>query len=174
MKIFYTVKDTALGKMLLAGTDQGVAGLAFADDETDLLTFLTSEFPGAELLQEDSRMALWTEVIHAYLDGDLQQVQQLAGLPLDVRATAFQAKVWEALRQIPAGETRTYTEVAHSLGQPTAVRAVARACATNPVSLITPCHRVVRSDGSLAGYRWGLTRKQALLDMEHRLKESAV
>lgn len=166
MKIYYTIVDCALGRMLLAGTARGIAGLAFADEVSDLESFLRSEFPAAQLERDDDRLSAWVAIIQAYLNGEANSFMTLLELPLDVRSTAFQARVWEALRRIPVGETRTYTQVAESLGKPDAVRAVARACATNPVSLVTPCHRVVRRDGSLAGYRWGLARKRALLDLE--------
>lgn len=115
--------------------------------------------------REDAVLAPQARTILAHLAG----AQAELDLPLAVQATAFQARVWNALRAIPYGETRSYTEVAQQLGEPRAVRAVARACATNPVALVIPCHRVVRSDGELAGYRWGLERKRALLEQEHAL-----
>jgi AraC family transcriptional regulator of adaptative response/methylated-DNA-[protein]-cysteine methyltransferase len=171
MMIYYTIVPSALGRMLVAATPHGIAGLALSDEDADLQAFLLSEFPGAELVQADERLAGWVIPIQAYLDGTRFDPSSLLALPLDVRATAFQAHVWVALRQIPAGETRTYSDVAQGLGQPNAVRAVARACATNPVSLLTPCHRVVRRDGGLAGYRWGLARKKALLSLEREAVE---
>jgi AraC family transcriptional regulator of adaptative response/methylated-DNA-[protein]-cysteine methyltransferase len=158
--IRYTVVDCSLGRMLLAGTDRGVCAVYFGDADKVLEAELAREFHAAERVRDDVELSEWAEKAVAVLDGDG------AGLPLDVRATAFQWRVWQELRKIPRGQTRTYREVAEALGQPTAARAVARACATNPVSLLVPCHRVVRGDGGLGGYRWGLHRKQALLDAE--------
>ena len=131
-------------------------------DRLSKLAFLASEFPGAEIIRDGAPLATWVEAILAHLDGKLPHLD----LPLDVQATAFQMRVWEELHKIPYGETRTYAQVAAAIDQPAAVRAVGRACATNPASIVTPCHRVIRSDGSLGGYRWGLDRKQALLDRE--------
>jgi AraC family transcriptional regulator of adaptative response/methylated-DNA-[protein]-cysteine methyltransferase len=123
---------------------------------------LHTEFHAAELHRDDAAMRQYVEPLLAAIRGESTTVD----LPLDIRATAFQKKVWEALRQIPAGETRSYTEVARQIGEPRAVRAVARACATNPVAVAVPCHRVVRSDGDISGYRWGVERKKKLLSNE--------
>lgn len=160
--IAYTIFESDLGKILLAATDKGVCALRFADDEAALTRELAGEFPAAQLTRDDRKLARQRDAV---LD-HLADSRTALDLPLDVRATAFQRRVWEILQTIPAGETRSYSEVARKLGDPNSVRAVARACATNPVALVVPCHRVVRTGGALAGYRWGLKRKQALLQRE--------
>jgi len=151
-----------LGRVLLAATDRGICALALGDTDDDLDAFLAAEFPGAELRRDNSGLAAWLEQVLRHLAGDEPHLD----LPLDVRATAFQRKVWEELRRIPYGETRTYQQVAQALGQPRAVRAVARACATNPASIVIPCHRVVGAGGKLTGYRWDIRRKKRLLERE--------
>lgn len=123
---------------------------------------LAAEYPAASINRDESGLNLWVEELLRHLDG----AEPDLALPLDLQATAFQARVWEELRQIPYGATRSYAKVAEAIGQPTATRAVARACATNPVALINPCHRVVREGGGLGGYRWGIERKERLLEME--------
>ena len=128
------------------------------------LTFTT--FYAADIIRDDNGLGEWVSEVLNYLQG----WQPHLDLPLDIRATAFQRRVWEELRRIPYGETRSYGEVARAIGQPTASRAVARACATNPTSMVIPCHRVIRSDGNLGGYRWDIKRKEALLKMEHEQK----
>jgi AraC family transcriptional regulator of adaptative response/methylated-DNA-[protein]-cysteine methyltransferase len=125
---------------------------------------LAEEFPAAALSRAAAGLRLWLDTLLAYLDGQ----QARLDLPLDVRATAFQRRVWEALTAIPYGSTRSYGDLAAAIGQPTAARAVARACATNPAALVIPCHRVIRENGDLGGYRWGLARKRALLAQEAR------
>ncbi|MFO0878239.1 MAG: methylated-DNA--[protein]-cysteine S-methyltransferase [Gemmataceae bacterium] len=160
--IVYTLVGSALGLLLLAGTERGVSAVYLGDAAAELEEELAWEFPAAQRTREDGALAGWAEQCRRYLEG----AQVALDLPLDVQATAFQWRVWQELRRIPRGQTRTYREVAERLGQPSAARAVARACATNPVSLIIPCHRVIRGDGSLGGYRWGLARKQRLLDQE--------
>lgn len=163
MDIAYTLVDSPLGRLLIAGTSRGICFLSMGDEDDPLLEALRREFPQAQIRPAEEEMRAWVSEVLAYLHGELPDVSHL---PLDVRATAFQLRVWEELRRIPPGETRTYAQVAEALGNPKAVRAVARACATNPVSLVTPCHRVVRTDGSLAGYRWGVGRKRRLLEQE--------
>jgi AraC family transcriptional regulator of adaptative response/methylated-DNA-[protein]-cysteine methyltransferase len=160
--IGYTIVNCPLGLLMLAGTDRGVCALYLGDAEKDLEESLRSEFPRAKLQRDDDGLQAWVAPILEHLAGERPHLD----LPLDVQATAFQWRVWQELRKIPYGSTRTYSEVAVALGQPTAARAVARACATNPVSVVIPCHRVVREGGGLGGYRWGLGRKQALLDHE--------
>jgi AraC family transcriptional regulator of adaptative response/methylated-DNA-[protein]-cysteine methyltransferase len=160
--IRYTTADCPLGRLLLAGTDRGVCALYLGDRDGPLEAALAREFPAAERRREDDGLGAWLAELLVHLEGRRPHLE----LPLDVQATAFQWRVWQELRAIPYGSTRTYTQIAERLGQPTAARAVARACATNPVSVVIPCHRVVRGDGSLGGYRWGLARKQALLDRE--------
>ena len=151
-----------LGYVLLAATDRGICAVSLGDTEAELAEFLSSEFPQAALQPDDAGLAVWLRALLRQLAGEQPHVD----LPLDVRATAFQRKVWEELRRIPYGETRSYRQVAAALGQPKAIRAVARACATNPVSIVIPCHRVVGSDGKLTGYRWGVNRKKMLLERE--------
>jgi AraC family transcriptional regulator of adaptative response/methylated-DNA-[protein]-cysteine methyltransferase len=160
--ITFAIAPTPLGRMLVAATDRGLCAVRFGESAIELEHGLREEFHAAELHRDDAAMGRYVEPLMASLQGDNNTID----LPLDVRATAFQKRVWETLRQIPRGETRTYTEVARKIGNPHAVRAVARACATNPVAIAVPCHRVVRSDGELAGYRWGVERKKKLLEAE--------
>jgi AraC family transcriptional regulator, regulatory protein of adaptative response / methylated-DNA-[protein]-cysteine methyltransferase len=165
MQIDYTIVDSPLGRLLVAATERGVCAVYLGDVDTELEASLLKEYPAAEIQRDGAGLGSWVGAIVEHLRGQ----QPHLDLPLDLQATAFQRRVWETLRAIPYGTTRTYTEIAHILGQPTATRAVARACATNPVSIVVPCHRVVRGDGSLAGYRWGIDRKQALLEQERTL-----
>ena len=158
MRIGYTLAECSLGLMLVGATEKGVCAVYLGDSEAGLESGLRAEYPTAEIRRDDVALGHPLSVLLRHLDGEEPHVD----LPLEVRATAFQRRVWDELGSIPCGETRTYGEIARSLGQPTAARAVARACATNPVSIAIPCHRVVRSDGQLGGYRWGLERKQAL------------
>ncbi|MHB1423001.1 MAG: methylated-DNA--[protein]-cysteine S-methyltransferase [Gemmataceae bacterium] len=158
----YTVADCSLGRLLLAGTERGIRAVYLGDSDGKLEAELTREFPFAEVQHDDAGLNAWVSAIVNHLGGK----QPRLDLPLDVRATAFQGRVWQELRGIPYGSTRSYSDIARAVGRPSAVRAVARACATNPVSLVIPCHRVVREDGGLGGYRWGLERKQALLNQE--------
>jgi AraC family transcriptional regulator of adaptative response/methylated-DNA-[protein]-cysteine methyltransferase len=160
--IRYTLTDCPLGRLLLAGTAKGVCALYLGDTDGALEKALAEEFPQARREREDQELKAWVDPIVDHLRGQLPRLD----LPLDVQATAFQWRVWEELRKIPRGQTRTYKQIAESLGSATGARAVARACATNPVSVVIPCHRVVRGDGGLGGYRWGLERKRALLDAE--------
>jgi AraC family transcriptional regulator of adaptative response/methylated-DNA-[protein]-cysteine methyltransferase len=160
--IRYTITDCALGRLLLAGTERGVCAVSLGDDDAALEAFLGGEFPAAEVCRDDENLQPWVEAVVRHLAGR----QPHLDLPLDVRATAFQWRVWQELRAIPYGSTRTYSQVAEAIEQPTAVRAVARACATNPVAVVVPCHRVIRRDGDLGGYRWGLKRKEAMLKKE--------
>jgi AraC family transcriptional regulator of adaptative response/methylated-DNA-[protein]-cysteine methyltransferase len=164
MKISYTVANCSLGRVLVATTDRGIAAVSLGHNDTHLAAELRKEYPKAEIRRSASGPSRWVRAIVRGLAGP----HPLLDLPTDVVATAFQRRVWEALRSIPSGTTRTYSEVARSLGQPRAIRAVARACATNPTAIVVPCHRVIRSDGSLGGYRWGLRRKKLLLDQERR------
>ena len=165
-RIAWAAAPSALGRLLVAATEKGVCFLCLGDDEAALAEELRREFPEAELVRDEVVLADWLRRALAYLDGRAPHLE----LPLDVQATAFQRRVWAELMRIPSGETRTYSELAATvLGDPQARRAVARACATNPVSLAIPCHRVLRQDGALGGYRWGLERKRALLEAERRL-----
>jgi AraC family transcriptional regulator of adaptative response/methylated-DNA-[protein]-cysteine methyltransferase len=158
---FVTVA-TPLGWALVAATERGVCLTALGDDREPLCAMVRARFPAAKLVAEDRGLADWAERIVRFITAPEHSLD----LPLDIRGTAFQARVWRALQKIPLGRTATYSEIARELGQPTAVRAVARACAANDLALLVPCHRVIREDGDLAGYRWGIDRKQALLDRE--------
>ena len=165
MKIDYVIADCALGRLLVAATERGVSAVYLGDEDSAMESALRAEYPRAEIRpaqMRQRRSSEWVKELLAYLRGSHPKLD----LPLDLAATAFQMQVWAELRRIPYGATRTYTQVAQAMGRPTAARAVARACATNPVSLVVPCHRVIRGDGDLAGYRWGLKRKQALLSTE--------
>lgn len=165
MDIHYTVVTSPLGRLLVAATDRGISALYLGEADARLEAELRKEYPRAKIRRDtraSASLADWVEKILAHLRGSEPHLD----LPTDVQATAFQRRVWEELRRIPYGATRTYTDVARLIGKPSAVRAVARACAVNPVSVVVPCHRVVRQDGSLAGYRWGLKRKLALLEHE--------
>jgi len=165
MKIHYTITDSPLGRLLVAATEKGISALYLGESHASLEDSLRKEYPRAEISSDGDKsdtLKSWLGKILAHLRGKQPDLD----LPTDVQATAFQRRVWQELRRIPFGSTRTYTQVARSIGKPTAVRAVARACATNPVSVVVPCHRVVREDGELAGYRWGISRKQALLERE--------
>jgi AraC family transcriptional regulator of adaptative response/methylated-DNA-[protein]-cysteine methyltransferase len=170
MQIQYTIVSSPLGRLLVGATDRGISALYLGESDGSLRAALRKEYPSADLSLDTSRnvgsgrgsLSEWVGQILAHLRGQEPHLD----LPTDVQATAFQRRVWEELRKIPYGATKTYTEVARAIGRPAAIRAVARACATNPVSVVVPCHRVVRQDGNLAGYRWGINRKQALLEKE--------
>ena len=163
MNIQYTIVDAPMvGRLLVAGTGRGVCSVTFGDEDEALETALAKEYPSADLARDGESLSLWVKAILTHLAGQLPRLD----LPLDVQASAFRLRVWEELRRIPYGETRTYAQVAAAIGKPAAVRAVASACAANPAALVTPCHRVVRTDGSLGGYRWGLGRKEVLLKKE--------
>ncbi|MBI3693417.1 MAG: bifunctional DNA-binding transcriptional regulator/O6-methylguanine-DNA methyltransferase Ada [Acidobacteria bacterium] len=164
MNITYTIADCSLGRLLVAGTERGICAVSLGDSDANLEKFLREEYPHATIRRDSSGRKRWVSVMVKHLTGRHPDLN----LPVDVEATAFQWRVWEALRAIPYGGTRSYSEVARSLGRPTATRAVARACATNPVAVVIPCHRVVREDGGLGGYRWGLERKRAMLEQERR------
>ena len=165
--IAYAIVDCPLGRLLVAATARGVCSIFMAASDAELARELKKEYPLATLQPGHAGLKKWAREIVGHLSGRRPRLD----LPLDVQATAFQWQVWNALSKIPYGETRTYKEVAASIGRPSAVRAVAHACATNPVSLAIPCHRVVRTTGQLAGYRWGLDRKRALLAAEHKMKD---
>jgi AraC family transcriptional regulator of adaptative response/methylated-DNA-[protein]-cysteine methyltransferase len=162
MRIRYAVAESPLGTLMVGATDLGICSIAFGDSADELVTTLQQAFPRAELKQMDRELEY---AVAAIITG-LKEHPAAFTLPLDVRGTAFQQRVWRELQAIPRGETRTYTQVAQALGSPRSVRAVAGACAANPVALVVPCHRVVGKDGSLTGYRWGVERKRALLEAE--------
>lgn len=162
MKIEYTIAKSPLGNVLVAATERGVSAVYLGDTRSKLVAELREEYPQAEISPAAGGVQRWVREIVQRIEGKPAQLD----LPLDLQATAFQRRVWQELQRIPRGTTRTYSQVARALGRPKAVRAVARACATNPVSVVVPCHRVVREDGNLAGYRWGLARKEQLLASE--------
>jgi AraC family transcriptional regulator of adaptative response/methylated-DNA-[protein]-cysteine methyltransferase len=164
--INYAIVDTPLGRLLVAATNKGVCSVMLGDTDAALKESLLREFPAAEIRLDEKPLQSSLRVIIDHLKNKRPHVD----LPLDIRATAFQRQVWEQLRAIPYGETHSYSEVAKAIGQQKAVRAVARACATNPVALVIPCHRVIREDKSLGGYRWGLERKKKLLEREASTK----
>ena len=162
LTVHYASAPTSLGFVLVAATAKGICKIGFGDDPIALASELRGEFANAELVEDAERLAPFIAQVDAYLHGTRQRFD----LPLDIAATAFRQRVWDALRRIPYGETRSYSDIAEAVGSPRAVRAVASACASNPVALAIPCHRVVQKGGALAGYRWGLPRKAALLDAE--------
>ena len=160
----------SLGWLLVAATERGLCAVRLGDAPQSLVADLQDEFPSATLQPEHAGLQAALAQLAEYLEGREPHFD----LPLDVQATAFQQQVWAALQRIPYGATRSYQEVARAIGRPSAVRAVAGACARNPVALVIPCHRVVRSDGELGGYRWGIDRKQALLEQEAMHASQAV
>jgi AraC family transcriptional regulator of adaptative response/methylated-DNA-[protein]-cysteine methyltransferase len=162
IRIEYATIASPIGRVLVATTEHGVCAVKIGDSDTALVDDLKGEYPAAEIRAARHARPEWVEAIaHHLRDGSTP-----LDLPIDVQATAFQWKVWRALQRIPAGETRAYADVARSIGRPTAARAVAHACATNPVALVVPCHRVVPSAGGVGGYRWGGERKKKLLAAE--------
>lgn len=165
--IAYTTAPTVFGELLLAATKRGVAALSFGNDELELTAWLQSEFPGLTIQRDEAGTYQLLADTLEVLDGGGSH-----SIPLAAEGSDFQKRVWHTLRQIPCGTTRTYTQLAAMVGQPKAVRAVAGACANNPISLLVPCHRVVGADGTLRGYRWGLERKRRLLEHEARVVQS--
>ena len=162
VQIRFVTVPCPLGWLVVAATERGICRISFGDSAAPLERALRIEFPAAEVARDDGALEAWVAQLLAHLDGRTPRIE----LPIDVRATAFQRRVWEELQRIPFGATRSYSEIARAIGSPAAARAVARACATNPVAVVVPCHRVVREDGGLGGYRWGLKRKQELLARE--------
>ena len=158
----YAIGQCTLGPVLVAATARGVCAIQFDDDARVLVAALRQRFPFAQLIDDDAAFAATVDAVVAFVDAPTHTLD----LPLDIRGTVFQERVWRALTNIPAGRTATYTQVAEAIGQPTAVRAVASACAANEIAIAIPCHRVVRSTGELSGYRWGVERKQAILERE--------
>jgi AraC family transcriptional regulator of adaptative response/methylated-DNA-[protein]-cysteine methyltransferase len=161
MTISYAIVNTSLGEVVVASTENGICSVQFLDGSS-AQKVLAAEFPKAMLLEDSEPSKELGEAVKSLASGNASRLS----LPLDLRGTLFQQQVWAELRKIPAGATRSYAEVANALGRPSATRAVARACATNHVAMIVPCHRVVRGDGNLSGYRWGVARKKALLEAE--------
>ncbi|MGB0129568.1 MAG: methylated-DNA--[protein]-cysteine S-methyltransferase, partial [Rhodocyclaceae bacterium] len=161
-RIRYALAPCPLGLVIVAATERGVCAIEFGDEADVLVGGLLARFRKALLAAADDTFAAWIDAVLQHL----KHPQGLMDLPLDVRGTVFQWRVWRALQAIPAGQTATYAEIARRIGQPGAHRAVARACASNPVAVVIPCHRAVGSDGRLTGYRWGIERKAALLRRE--------
>ena len=160
----FAIRKSPLDLLLVAATERGVCMIALGDDEGRLARMLKAEFPEASLTRDERGLGTYVEPIVRHLSGKLPHLS----LPLDIRATAFQRRVWQELQRIPAGKTASYQEVARRIGKPKAVRAVANACAANPVALVIPCHRVIRANGEAGGYGWGTKRKEALLARERR------
>ncbi len=162
MSIRYTIVPSSLGSLLVAATNQGICFVSLGDSTEQLEDALFTEYPAAEIIQDGLQLSEWVSALVQHLQGE----QPHLALPIDVQATAFQWRVWRELQNIPYGEIRSYSEVAQALGDKKKARAVARACASNPVALAVPCHRVVREDGVAGGYRWGSERKLRLLRQE--------
>ena len=162
VKISFTITDCELGRILVARTLKGLCSVAFSDEDRTLVENLTSEFPSAEIVKDANELEGFLDEVLKLISGRKRRLD----LPLDLQATAFQMQVWELLRKIPYGETVTYSQIAERLGDRRKVRAVARACASNRVAVVIPCHRVIASDGKLSGYRWGVERKSKLLRTE--------
>jgi AraC family transcriptional regulator of adaptative response/methylated-DNA-[protein]-cysteine methyltransferase len=163
--IDYVIAKTSLGTLLVAATERGVCAVTLGDDAKSLEAALESEYPAAtrtRLMAPSSSLGIWVSEIVAAVDGERVRLD----VPIDVQASAFRWKVWRELQNIPVGETRSYSQIASAIGSPKALRAVASACANNRVAVVVPCHRVVRLDGGLGGYRWGLERKKRLLEKE--------
>ena len=162
LQIDYTIVNCPLGRLLVGATERGICALYMGDSDEVVQRSLSEEYPAANLNRDDLRLQKWVSVIMNYFAGQDPDLK----LPLDIQATTFQWRVWKEIQSIPYGGTTSYSKIAAKLGAPKAARAVARACATNPTSLIIPCHRVIGEDGGLHGYRWGKERKQALLKLE--------
>jgi len=166
MVIRYVFIETPLGQILMAGTERGVCFIQFGNSKEELIRLLMKEFPAAEVIRHTNHLTDWVNQLEDYFSGKPEKLQ----IPLDVQNTDFRLRVWHELQKIPFGEKRSYSDIAKNIGQPKAVRAVASACAANPVAIVTPCHRVVHEDGSISGYRWGIERKKAILEFEEKSK----
>jgi len=164
--IDFAIADCSLGRLLVAATAVGVCCIEFGDEDGTLRDSLAARFPAARLNADDQRLASWAQRIINFVKNPSEEID----IPLDIQGTAFQRRVWKALQAIPVGRTRSYQEIAAAIGQPSASRAVAQACGANKLAVAVPCHRVVRSDGSLSGYRWGVERKRTLLERERGLQ----
>ncbi len=167
VKIVFVILETPLGKLLVAATKRGVCSIQFGESENKLIDTLKREYPHAEINPHTGELTAWVAKLDQYFSG----ISTEFNIPMDLHATAFQLQVWHELRKIPFGETKSYSQVAEAIGKPKAARAVAAACAANPVAVLTPCHRVIHNDGSISGYRWGLGRKMALLNLEKRVSK---
>jgi AraC family transcriptional regulator of adaptative response/methylated-DNA-[protein]-cysteine methyltransferase len=162
-RIRYSLADSSLGRIVVASTERGVCLVAFGDSDDELTAEVRRRFPRAEVEPSPLAEEMWVAAVVELIDAPATHID----VPLDVRGTVFQRQVWTALREIPAGSTVTYSRLASAIGRPTATRAVAQACGSNPVAVVVPCHRVIGADGSLTGYRWGVERKKALLAREN-------
>ena len=158
----FAITDSTVGRLLVAATDRGICAISIGEDDASLELSLTAEYPRATIQRDDDALRPHLDSVLSHLSNQTS----ITMLPLDVGGTPFQRQVWQALQAIPAGERRTYAVVAAAVGNPKAARAVAGACAANPAALVIPCHRVVRGDGGIGGYRWGVKRKQELLASE--------
>jgi AraC family transcriptional regulator of adaptative response/methylated-DNA-[protein]-cysteine methyltransferase len=172
MRIIYTIADCGLGRVLVAATERGICSVSLGDSDANLINSLFAEYPKAAIDSRDTTISpslnIWLSKVLEHLEGKSPRID----LPLDLQATAFQWRVWEELQRIPRGTTRSYQEIAAAIGKPKAVRAVASACAANHVAVVIPCHRVIREDKTLGGYRWGLTRKEKLLAAEQQRQKA--
>jgi len=168
LRIDYTIVDSHIGRVLLAATERGACAVCMGASDEAVEAALRKDYYAADIHRDDAGMKKWAEALQSYFDGH----EFPRDLPLDVQATAFQCKVWKEIQSIPYGQTATYSNIAKSLGAPQATRAVARACATNPVAIVIPCHRVIGKDGSLRGYAWGVKRKKTLLSLENNLSRT--
>jgi AraC family transcriptional regulator of adaptative response/methylated-DNA-[protein]-cysteine methyltransferase len=168
LRIRYTIVDSSIGRVLLGATERGACAVSMGASDEAVEAALREDYYAADLHRDDEGMRKWAEALQSYFDGH----EFPRDLPLDVWATAFQWKVWKEIRSIPYGQTATYSNIAKSLRAPQAARAVARACATNPVAIVIPCHRVIGKDGSLRGYGWGVKRKKTLLSLETRAQSN--
>jgi AraC family transcriptional regulator of adaptative response/methylated-DNA-[protein]-cysteine methyltransferase len=170
--IAYACRDTALGALVMAATTRGVCFAQFGSDKAALVTQLREEFPKASIgestMTDSVELDAWIQALEAHLAGNAPRPE----LPLDLRGTAFQVRVWKFLLRVPEGDVVSYGEVARGIGAPKAVRAAASACAANKIAVLIPCHRVLRGDGGLGGYRWGIERKRALIDAERSRRAS--
>ena len=165
--IRYALADSSLGRMVVASTDRGVCLVAFGDSDAELTGEVARRFPRDEVEAAGAEKLAWLDAVLGLVDASAgPDASAAARLPLDVRGTEFQQQVWCALREIPRGQTITYSHLATAIGRPTAARAVASACGANPVAVVVPCHRVIGADGALTGYRWGVDRKRLLLERE--------
>lgn len=167
IRIRYAILDSPLGRLLIAATDRGISKISIGSEDNQLLQELKGEYPNAEIEPDQGELREWSGMLLQHLRGDLQKIH----LPLDVKATAFQRRVWQELQRIPYGSTRSYSEIARMIGNPNAARAVARACASNPAAVVIPCHRVVRDNGEPGGYRWGAENKLRLLAQERKSRK---
>jgi AraC family transcriptional regulator of adaptative response/methylated-DNA-[protein]-cysteine methyltransferase len=170
LRIQYTIVDSRIGRVLLAATERGACAVCMGASDEAVEAALKEDYYAADLHRDDVGMKQWAEALLSYFDGH----EFPRDLPLDLQATAFQWKVWKEIRSIPYGQTVTYSSIAKSLGAPQAARAVARACATNPVAIVIPCHRVIGKDGSLRGYGWGVKRKKTLLSLENKAQSDLI